>query len=664
MSTKISRKDFLKGAAVTAAGITMLGVSGCAPSVVGTENAPAGNNTDTGAEGDAAVNAVDANIEPVGTYDCDVCVIGCGVSGLAACVSAAEQGLSVIGLEKAGSTGGGGRGTEGVFAVGSQMQKDLGITVEPSEVLSREMGYHHNRVDGLRWMDLIKGSGDNVAWLKEHGVNFTGVVDDYHGGDYETFHWFSENRAAHDYAPPMTAAAEDLGVQVLVNTPAQKLIVKDGKVAGVYAQKANGDYIQVNAKAVIIGTGGFANNNDYLSKGHFADVKNVVRFLAGFNGDGLRMVQEVGGTDRLDRFSGLFQLTVQGAPGGEYGTFGSGNGLVVGSHSGDNIWVNESGERICAENSGDENWMALMIPTLVHRKTYSIFDRAAFEQNVKNIAFPAKSYDEDIAQMEERFADNPFGDAFTADTIEGLVKKVCEAIPEIQEETLLNTINRYNEMCQNGEDSDYGKPADYLHELKNPPYYFIYIPQAVMVTFGGIHINRKFECVDANEKAIPGLYAVGVDSAELWPNVYTINVPGGTNANNVNSGRQSAINAAGYIGAEKTGVINTSGDTSPSVVVRTWENPESLKDGAYTATSFGMFGNISVTVTVSGGKISEIAQTNELETSYIGVEAMENVLIPAVIEAQNVNVDTVAGATATSNGFRTAVESCLKDAAK
>jgi fumarate reductase flavoprotein subunit len=203
------------------------------------------------------------------------------------------------------------------------MQKELDITVEPAEVLSREMGYHHNRVDGLRWMDLIKASGDNIAWLKKNGVNFTGVVDDYHGGDYETFHWFSEKRAAHDYAPPMTAAAEALGVQFLVNTPAQKLIMQDGKIVGVYAQKINGDYIQINAKAVIIGTGGFANNNDYLAKGHFSDVKNVVRFLAGFNGDGLRMVQEAGGTDRLDRFSGLFQLTVQGAPGGEYGTFGS-----------------------------------------------------------------------------------------------------------------------------------------------------------------------------------------------------------------------------------------------------------------------------------------------------------------------------------------------------
>ena len=160
MSTKISRKDFLKGTVATAAGITIMTMPGCAPTVV-SKGDSAGN-----AAGEATGNATETVINPVATYDCDVCVVGCGVSGLAACVSAAEQKLSVIGLEKAGSTGGGGRGTEGVFAVGSEMQKELGITVEPAEVLSREMGYHHNRVDGLRWMDLIKASGDNVAWLK------------------------------------------------------------------------------------------------------------------------------------------------------------------------------------------------------------------------------------------------------------------------------------------------------------------------------------------------------------------------------------------------------------------------------------------------------------------------------------------------------------------
>ncbi|MDR1955885.1 MAG: FAD-dependent oxidoreductase, partial [Treponema sp.] len=154
------------------------------------------------------------NIRSVATYNADVCVVGAGISGLAATVQALQNGLSVVVLEKTGSTGGGGRGTEGIFGVGSKMQKDLGININPVSVLKAEMGYHHNRVDGLRWLDLIRASGDNVAWLQENGVHFTGVVDNYHGGDHETFHWFSENRAAHDYAPPMTAKARELGAEI------------------------------------------------------------------------------------------------------------------------------------------------------------------------------------------------------------------------------------------------------------------------------------------------------------------------------------------------------------------------------------------------------------------------------------------------------------------
>ena len=89
-----------------------------------------------------------------------------------------------------------------------------------------------------------------------------------------------------------------------------------------------------------------------------------------------------------------------------------------------------------------------------------------------------------------------------------------------------------------------------------------------------------------------------------------------------------------------------------------------LKDGEYTDTQFGMFSDIAVTVTVSGGKIASIDQESELETSYVGVAAMESVLIPAVIEAQSVDdVDTVAGATRTSQGFLTAVAKCCEQAA-
>lgn len=652
---ELSRRNFLgmAGFAAAASVGAGIGLTGCSPT-----------SSTSGAEGGDAEQSGTVSRNAVATYTCDICICGAGNSGLSAAVEAAQQGLGVIVLEKHGGTGGGGIGTEGVFAVNSKMQQDAGISIDPAEVISTEMDYSHNRANGLKWLDLIEASGENISWLQECGVNFTGVVDDYHGGLFETFHWFGENRAHDDFSPAMTAKAKELGVEFLLNCPATDLIQDaDGAVTGVYAQKLNGDYVQVNAKAVVLCTGGFANNDEYLQEGGFSDTTNVKRFLYGYDGDGVRLAMSAGGASNIPRMSGLMQLTVSGAPGGEYGTFGRGDGLVVAGHNACSLWINEDGERFCAESAGVENWMADMIPSLAHQKLFSIYDSKIFKDAYDGMIAPRIDWEATQAELEERINENPYDDFFSADTLDELAKKASEALG-LDYDTVIKSIETYNEMCDAGRDAYFGKPAEYLQKLDNPPFYFCYMPQACMVTFGGIRTNRKMEVVDKNGAAIPGLYSAGVDSADLWPNIYTISVPGGTNANNINSGRFASKNAAEYIGAEKAGAVSSEGDTSESVPDTSWAMPEGeLKDGTYSDTRVGMFGEITVTVKISGGKIAEVSQTNELETTYVGVAAMENTLIPAVIEQQTPAVDTVSGATRTSDAFRTAVQTCCEQAA-
>lgn len=657
---EMTRRGFVGAAGMASAAALGVGTLGISANRAKASESPspvvAGGQV--GAEADAATASVV-------TYTADVCIVGGGNSGLAAAVEAAQQGLGVVLLEKQGATGGGGVGTEGLFAVGSEMQKASGIEIEPAEVIATEMSYSHNRANGQKWLDLINASGENISWLKECGVNFTGVVDDYHGGMYETFHWFGANRAHDDYTPAMTKAATDLGVQILTWTPATSLAqAQDGTITGVLASKQNGDVVRVDAKAVILATGGFANNDAYLQEGGFSDTTNVVRFLYGFDGDGVRLALEAGGADNIPRISGLMQLTVSGAPGGEYGTFGQGDGLVVAGHAAQAIWINEDGERFCAESAGIENWMADMIPSLQHAKLYSIYDASIFKKAFDGMIAPRIDWEATQAELQQRIDENPYDDFFSADTLEELAEKACAAC-NLDYDTVIGTINAYNDMCDAGADAYFGKPAEYLDKLANPPYYFCYMPQACMVTFGGIRTNRKMEVVDKSGSPIPGLYSCGVDSADLWPNVYTINVPGGCNANNINSGRFAGRNAAAYIGDGRLGTVNVEGDTTPSVPESSWPAPEGvLADGTYTDVERGMFGSITVTLTVEGGKIAAVKQENELETTYVGVPAMEDVLIPAVIEQQTSDVDTVVGATMTSNGFRAAVQACLQQAAQ
>lgn len=162
---------------------------------------------------------------------------------------------------------------------------------------------------------------------------------------------------------------------------------------------------------------------------------------------------------------------------------------------------------------------------------------------------------------------------------------------------------------------------------------------------------------------MPGLYSAGVDSADLWPNIYTVNVPGGCNGNNINSGRQAAQSAVAYVG-QLSGAVVEDGDTADVKVA--WdggEMPSSLKDGVWTSEpAFGMFGTVTAIVTVEGGKMTAIEQQNECETDYLGVVAMEQEA-QLIIDAQDVHVDTVGGATMSCNGLRAAVlDACQKAA--
>ena len=663
MSITMNRRSFFKGAGLVAAGsaVAASGVTAALADEPAQGEAP---------DGSSALG-VPADVQPVGTYTCDVCVVGAGISGLAAAVTASQAGASVVAIEAISTTGGGGRGTEGVFGVGSKMQEEAGIRINPVEVIARELEYSHNRADGLKWLDMVNASGPNIDWLTEECGVLMPTVDAYHDStEFATFHWFEGGRGMNSYAPQMTTKAEENGAKFIYNTRAKKLLTDEsGAVVGLIAQRKNpdgsdGDYIQVNCKAVIMCTGGFANNNDYIAEGRECDVEQVIRPFVGFNGDALTMALEVGGSSNVARFSALEMLTLSGLPGGEVGAYGSGNGMVVASHSGDNIWVGATGERYCAENSGDGNFLSLQIPALNQQYTYSIFTKKQAEDNMHAMAFPVRDFDTDMAELEDRFVQNPYGDAFVADTVEELAEKVGAAIPAIEADTLVATVEHYNEMCAAGADTDFGKPAQYLHPMDEGPFYFIQQRISVCVTFGGVRTSRKMECIKPDWSVIPGLYCAGVDSADLWPNVYTMNVPGGCNGNNVNSGRVAARSAVEYIG-ELAGTIETDGDVAD--VVLQWtpgELPASMADGTYTSQAArGMFGDVVATVSIEGGKIASIEQSNYAETSYVGVPAMETI-IEEVMAAQSLDVDTVAGATASCHAILLAILDACEQAAK
>jgi fumarate reductase flavoprotein subunit len=103
---------------------------------------------------------------------------------------------------------------------------------------------------------MVEASADNLNWLISNGVPFSGVVDNYYGlGKVDAFHWFKEGKGKY-YIEAMEAKAREYGVDILTKTPAVELIQQDGQVVGIYAQKEDESYLQINCKAVILASGG------------------------------------------------------------------------------------------------------------------------------------------------------------------------------------------------------------------------------------------------------------------------------------------------------------------------------------------------------------------------------------------------------------------------
>jgi fumarate reductase flavoprotein subunit len=645
---ELDRRNFLKGAAVLGGAAAVGGLMACSPNAASDEAKRE--------EGDVAAHVA------TGTYDTDLCIVGTGMSGLAATVQALQEGLAVVSLEQTGYPGSAAYGVEGIFTINSKAQQALGVPeIFPSQITPEEQEYEHFRTDGTKLLDFIVHSGENIDWLIENGCTLLPGMDDQHMG-------YTQDRQKACYITPLYEKAKELGGEVLLNTRAIDL-QKNGDVWEVFAEKANSDVIQINAKAVLLSTGGYTDNNEYLRESGIFKAEDTIRMIPGINGDGLTFARKAGGDDFLKGASVQLFASMRGAPGGEAGTFGNANAMVVNCRSANNMWINENAERFCSEVGG-MMFMTRGNILIPHKAVYSIFDNAIWEKNLASGLsddtgyFLAMhwQYDEATcrAEFEQRFNENPHGDAIKADTIEELCQKAADAFG-LDYDALYKNIQSYREMCQSGLDTDYGKPIEYLMDFDNPPFYMTELVPAVMNTYGAICTNKKYEVVDIDRNPVPGLYAAGTDGVDIWKLGYKGG--GHCSASNLHSGRVVGKSAAAFIGAQKLGTVSKTGDTSPSVVEYSYEMPSTLNDGTYVSDPKpGMFGDIVATVTVSGGKISGVTQTNDLETAYIGGYAMDD-LIAAIITAQDVNVDAVAGATLTSNGFRRAVEDALKKAA-
>jgi fumarate reductase flavoprotein subunit len=237
----------------------------------------------------------------MGNHEADVAVVAAGAAGLAAVIAAAEGGAKVVALEKGSTTGGTGNMGMGPLGIESRHTRAKNFGPTKDEAFEIFMDYTHWRVDAKLVRAHLNKSADTIHWLEDMGVEFVEPAS-YFAAAYPTWHLVKPTTgrpgpmASGTMMKIMTDRAKELGVKILLQTPAQKILKQGDRITGVMGEDKAGNPVQVNAKSVIIATGGFGDNPQMVKKYTGYELgKDMYSFrIPGLNGDGIRMAWEAG----------------------------------------------------------------------------------------------------------------------------------------------------------------------------------------------------------------------------------------------------------------------------------------------------------------------------------------------------------------------------------
>jgi fumarate reductase flavoprotein subunit len=480
------------------------------------------------------------------TTKTDVVVIGSGVSGLAAAVTAAEGGAKVILFEKQRSLGGTSNFFDGIFAVESDLQRQRYIDYSRDEAFKNIMEYSHWRANARLVRAFVNESGETIAWLQKQGVEFIDVgINMPHAP--RTYHPVKGTGEA--VVKALVTSAKEKGVDIRPATPVKKILREGNRITGVVAETEDGKDIQVATKAVVVASGGYANNKEWIKKYTGFDLGINVIPVGNVDkmGDGIRMAWEVGADEEG---MGVLELLRAGPAGPGFELKNSIEMAAVQPI----LWVNRQGERFCDEgiafydtSTGNAN------ARYKEGYTYSIFDESIKQHLLdkgidRQVGWenPPGTPPVNINKMINDALERGTTEVFVADSVEELAKKIG-----IEPAVLRATINEYNSFCEKGHDDLFAKDPKYLRPLKGPKYCAVKVRTVFLGTLGGIKINHEAEVVDKKDKVIPGLYAVGFDAGGAYGDSYSIKDSSGMSAGfATNSGRIAGKNVLKYLGKD------------------------------------------------------------------------------------------------------------------
>ena len=505
--------------------IAVDGVSGATVTSTAIKEAAAAALTAAGLNPDDYKTAVEkTGSAEDSTVDADVVVVGAGGAGMTAAITAAAEGKSVVILESQSMVGGNSvRATGGMnagktvyqdeneFGESAGVEKTLKtaaekyadnetITALAKTVSEQWAAYQANPTgyfDSVELMELdtmIGGKGindpelvetlcansaDAIDWLDEHGITLHNVSS-FGGASVKRIHRpvnaEGKTVSVGSYMIPLLQEnCEKAGVKMMLDTTATEILTDaNGAAVGVKATGASGETVTVNAKAVVLASGGFGANLDMVVK-YKPELKGFMTTNApGIQGQGIEMAQAIGAaTVDMDQ--------IQIHPTVEANTAA----LITEGLRGDGaVLINAEGKRFIDE-VGTRDVVSAAEIAQTGSYSWLVVDQAMVDASSVIQGYIKKGY------------------TVTGETYEELGKAMG-----VDEAAFAETMKTWNGYVEAKNDPDFGRTS-FANPLDTAPYYAIKVTAGVHHTMGGLTINTNTEVLKEDGTVIPGLFAAG-----------------------------------------------------------------------------------------------------------------------------------------------------------
>ncbi|KOS58206.1 FAD-dependent oxidoreductase [Rhodococcus rhodochrous] len=470
--------------------------------------------------------------------DFEIIVIGSGLAGLASALTAVERGCrEVLVVEAEGVLGGSTRLCGGVvMGSRSRLQTAAGIEDAEDDMFKEYMAINVWDVSAGPVERWAARSGETIDWLQDNGVPFYERL--IYSGDDRRPRGHCVEGGGQAIVDALVARCREVGVEFALGNRVDELIYTDGRVTGV---RSGGE--DLTAEAVIVATGGFGANPEYLAQHYpIAWVPGETFYIGsqGARGDHLKFSTQVDA-----------QLT------GENRGLRMLNPGVDTMHEaflpGWTVLLDKRGHRFCDETApygildsllkARDNVGYVVFDDAALRPPADLADRYAdaYKQVWPNHAkFKPKHYTADVI---EQYKDHER--IHIAESLDALAESI--GIPA---DDLCGTIARYNHLVETGEDTDFGKAGRFLNPISTAPFYAVEVrPTAIAHTGYGMRIDDHARVIGVDGNLIEGLYAAGECTGGIVGPTYSGS--GSSLASAAGIGRMAGEAAADYMKAAR-----------------------------------------------------------------------------------------------------------------